>query len=148
MNKIQKQKGGLIAIGIIAVVVAILFLAFGILLLVKGIGNVSESSKLAVGIIKIVLGAIFCLLFIPSIGYGIYSIWIGLTLKAMFGSIKEGNIAKEGGTINMKKCDRCGTEILEGEEKCSNCGKEYCKINLKGSIEKTKHYAFALAEPF
>lgn len=125
MNKIQRQKGGLLVLGIISFVVAILFVVFGVLLLVKGIGNVADNSTLAVGIIKIVIGAIMCLLFFPSISFGIYAIAITLAMKATKGSIKMGNIAKEGGTVNMRKCDKCGTELKDGETVCSNCGKEF-----------------------
>ena len=125
MNKIQRQKGGLLALGIIAFVVAILFVVFGVLLLVKGIGNVADNATLAVGIIKIVVGAIMCLLFFPTIIFAVYAVSITLAMKATMGSIKMGNIAKEGGTVNMRKCDKCGTELKDGETVCSNCGKEF-----------------------
>ena len=125
MNKIQRQKGGLLIFGIIAFIVSILFVVFGILLLVKGIGNVGDDATLAIGIIKIVLGAIMCLLFFPSISFAIYAVSITLAMKATKGSIKMDNIAKEGGTVNMRKCDKCGTELKDGETVCSNCGKEF-----------------------
>lgn len=125
MNKIQRQKGGLLLLGIIAFVVAVLFVVFGILLLVKGIGNVADGATLAVGIIEIVFGVIMCLLFFPAIIFAVYALSVTLALKATVGSLKMGNIAKEGGTINMKKCDKCGTELKDGENVCSNCGKKF-----------------------
>ena len=125
MNTIQKQKGGLVILGILAIIAAVLFAVFGVLLLVRGISNVAAEGTLTVGIIKIVVGAIMCLLFLPTVGFGIYALAITLAMKATKGSIKMGNIAKEGGTVNMRKCDKCGTELKDGETVCSNCGKEF-----------------------
>ena len=125
MNTIQKQKGGLVILGILAIIAAVLFAVFGVLLLVRGISNVAAEGTLTVGIIKIVVGAIMCLLFLPTVGFGIYALAITLAMKATKGSIKMGNIAKEGGTVNMRKCDKCGTELKDGETVCSNCGREF-----------------------
>lgn len=119
MNSIQKQKGALIGFGVVLAIVSILLLAFGILLTVKGAQNIGE----AAGIIKLVFGVIMLLLFAPCGIAGVRFIWIGSALTATQGSIKMGNIAKEGGTVNMVKCDKCGTEIKAGETACSNCGK-------------------------
>lgn len=119
MNKIQKDKGMLCGLGITSIVFAIGLLAVGIILLLNGIPAIAEGK----GIAQVIIGAICLLMFIPAIGFGIYGTWLGFSLKATQGSIKEGNIAKEGGTVNMKKCDRCGTEIKDGETVCSECQK-------------------------
>ena len=125
MNKIEKQKGGLVTLGIIGLVAAALFLVVGIILLVSGISTLANTGSLVGGILKTVFGGLMILLFFPLIGFGIHATWIGLSLKATKGSIKEGNIAKDGGTVNMRKCDKCGTELKDGETVCSNCGKEF-----------------------
>lgn len=122
MNKIEKGKVWLIVIGIVLTLLSVVFLCGGIGLLAGGIKSVSAGTN-AGGIIMIVFGSILSIMFFPAIVLGIRYIWIGAYLKATNGSIKEGNIAKEGGTINMKKCDKCGTEIKDGETVCSNCGK-------------------------
>lgn len=123
MNIIQKQKTTLIILGVASLVLSILLLVGGILLLINGVPAVAEAHSATKGIVYIVFGSISLLLFLPAAGFGIYDICIGAAVKATTGSIKEGNIAKEGGTVNMKKCDRCGTEIKAGETVCSECKK-------------------------
>ena len=121
MNSIQKQKTALIAFGAVLGIVGVLLLVFGIILTVSGANNITEVG----GIIKLVLGILMIVLFIPSLLLCVRLVWVGLALTATNGSIKMGNIAKEGGTVNMVKCDKCGTEIKDGETACSNCGKPF-----------------------
>lgn len=121
MNSIQKQKGALIGVGIALIILSILSAVFGIILIVSGSSNLGVAS----GIIKLVFGIILVLLTFALCPAGIKCVWVGSALKATQGSIKQSNIAKEGGTVNMKKCDKCGTEIKDGETVCSNCGKPY-----------------------
>ena len=121
MNTIKKQKGLLIGLGIFALVASILLLVFGILLTVKGAGS-TDTTK---GIVKLIFGIIMIVLTFPVGFVGIKYVWVGCYMTATEGSIKMGNIAKEGGTVNMKKCDKCGTERKEGETECSNCGKHF-----------------------
>lgn len=123
MNSIQKQKGWLIALGVVLLVLATVSAVFGVILLVGGISKISESA----GVIKLIFGIILILVTVLFVPTGIKCVWVGSALKATQGSIKMGNIAKDGGTVNMKKCDKCGTEIKEGETVCSNCGKPYEK---------------------
>ena len=120
MNTIEKQKRALIILGVVIIALSVLSLIFGIILTVTGAKNLSET----INIIKLVFGILLILVSIPFACASIKYIWVGAYLKATQGSIKEGNIAKEGGTVNMKKCDKCGTQIKEGETACSNCGKE------------------------
>ena len=120
MNTIEKQKRALIILGVVVITLAVLSLVFGIILTVSGAKNLSET----INIIKLVFGILLILVSFPFGWASIKYIWVGCYLKATQGSIKEGNIAKEGGTVNMKKCDKCGTEIKDGETACSNCGKE------------------------
>lgn len=121
MNKIQKQKGLLIGLGVAFIVISVLLLVFGIILTVNGANKLPETW----GIVKLAIGVVMIIVSIPFGLGGIRGIWIGLYMTATKGSIKEGNIAKEGGTINMIKCDKCGTEIKDGETACSNCGKPF-----------------------
>ena len=121
MNSIQKQKGWLIGISIAIMLLGVAALVVGIILLVAGIPAIPELA----GILKTVFGALLILFGLAGIPAGIRWAWVGLALKATKGSIKQGNIAKEGGTVNMKKCDKCGTERKEGEEVCANCGKKF-----------------------
>lgn len=121
MNTIQKQKGGLIGLAVFMLVIGVLLLTFGIILTISGAGAITETS----GIIKLVFGILMLILSIPCALAGIRFLWIGCALTATQGSIKMGNVAKEGGTVNMKKCDKCGTERKDGETECSNCGKVF-----------------------
>ena len=121
MNKIEKQKAWLIGLSIAMIVLAVAGLVFGIILLVSGIGAISSTA----GIIKLVFGIILVLAGMLLLPLGIKWAWVGLALSATKGSIKQGNIAKEGGTVNMVKCDKCGTELKDGEKVCSNCGKKF-----------------------
>ena len=120
MNKIQKGKSLLIGLGFGAIVLGLLALVGGIVLLVKGIGTISETA----GIVKTVFGAILLLFSFGAVPFGIKWTWVGLALNATQGNLKEDNIAMAG-TVNMKKCDKCGTELKDGETKCSNCGKQF-----------------------
>lgn len=123
MNKIQKQKGCLVALGVVAIVLGIGLLVGGIILLVSGIKGVIDASSIG-QILKIVFGIIMILLSVPVVWFGIKSTWVSSAVVATQGSIKEGNIAKEGGTINMVKCQNCGTEVIDGETVCRECGRE------------------------
>ena len=121
MNRIERDKKLLIGLGIVMAVLAIISLVFGILLIVQGANALGENGAA----IKLALGIMLVIVFFPLVAFGIKCVWVGLALVATKGSIKEGNIAKQGGTVNMKKCDKCGTEIKDGETVCSNCGKPY-----------------------
>lgn len=120
MNTIKKQKGALISFGILSFILAILSSVFGVILTIKGASTVSEGA----GIVKLVFGIILIIAFIPLVIFAIKATFVGFSLTATEGSIKQGNIAKQGGTVNMKKCDKCGTELKDGETECSNCGKK------------------------
>lgn len=135
MNKIQKQKGWLIAISVIVLVLSIASICGGVVLLTSGIKGVNDANN-AGAIVKIVFGALLSLAFAPGIVLGFRYLWVGLYMTATKGSIAEGNIAKEGGTVNIKKCDKCGTELKDGETVCSECGKSFEKPAEEKPAEK------------
>lgn len=116
MNRIQKGKAGLVALGIISLVLSIVFLILGIVMVVGSVSNIES-----LNVIKLVFGIIFIILFIPLLLVGIYFTWVGLALKATKGSIAEDNLGK--GTVNMQLCNNCGSE-LNGDKYCPNCGKD------------------------
>lgn len=122
MNKIEKQKGVLVGLGVAALILSAILLVGGILMLLFGIPMIIVGDQLTKGIILTVLGGLCLLMFLPTVAFGIYDTWIGSALKATRGSLKEDNLAKVG-TINMIKCSRCGEELKEGETVCSNCEK-------------------------
>ena len=121
MNTIKKQKNMLICLAIVLLLLGVGCAVFGVLMLIKGIANAGDVT----GILRIIFASLLLILFIMLTLIGIRWLWVGTALKATEGSIKEGNIAKEGGTMNMKKCDKCGTELKDGETVCSNCGKKF-----------------------
>lgn len=120
MNTIEKQKKALIILGVVVTFLALASLIIGIVLITLGAKDLTTTS----GILKFTFGMLLTVIAIPLTVAGVKYMWVGGYLKATHGSIKEGNIAKEGGTVNMHKCDKCGTEIQDGETVCSNCGKE------------------------
>lgn len=124
LNKLQKGKRFLIGIGIGIILLSLALFAVSIYLLVSGSLGVSVEAN-ASNIIKIVAGAILILLSIPGIVAGIYFTWLGSAMKALNGNIAEENLAM--GTVNMKKCENCGSEINDEDKNCGNCGKSVAK---------------------
>lgn len=120
MNKIEKNKKTLVGISIGIIVFGIIAFIGGIILTVfggKGLG--SDGSKVG-AVLELVFGIILILAGIAGTLFGIMFAWTGSSLKATQGSIAEDNLAK--GTVNMKKCAICGSEITGEEVFCSQCG--------------------------
>lgn len=118
-NRIEKGRSMLKGLGLIVALLGLVFLGIGIFMIVNGASNLS--SKEAGKIVEFVFGIIFTIA--GSIGtvLGIYFVLIGKAIVATHGSIAEDNLGK--GTINMTKCNNCGTEIQGNEQFCPNCGK-------------------------
>ena len=121
-NKIQKQKGVLVTLGIVEILIGILFVIFGIILVVHGIQGVTKDSNpnLVMDIIRIVGGAVMTLFGCSCTLYGGRTLWISLAVRATKGSIAETNIGK--GTVNGKKCPKCGCTNTPDSTKCTSCG--------------------------
>ena len=124
MNKIQKQKGALLTMGIVSLVLAVLAIVGGVALIFNGAKMASNDGSNVGSILMVVFGAILCILFVVLLVLGIYGVFVATAIKATQGSVKQGNIAKEGGAVNMRKCDKCGTELKDGDAVCPNCGKK------------------------
>ena len=119
MNSIEKGKHNLVSLSVIISLFSTILSALSIAMLIYGINNIKNSQ--VVGIILIVVGAVFALTFLSGIAIGLIMLFTGKALVATKGSIREGNLAKNG-TVNMKKCANCGIEI-GNDEFCPNCGK-------------------------
>ena len=118
-NKIEKQKGGLLALSIVSIVLGVLSLVGGILLIVFGAKSVS--GEVAKGVVMLVFGILLVLLGLFLVPLGLYMLFIGASVKATKGSLKEDNIAING-TVNMKKFKKCGHEVSENDLFCPKCG--------------------------
>ncbi len=121
-NAIEKQKNGLIGLGIAVLVFGMIAIAGGIVLTIFGsteLGNKGVSS--ASGWIMLVLGIILIILSLVALICGIRVIWIASALKATRGSIAEGNIPKECGTPNGIKCPKCGATNTPDVTECQVC---------------------------
>ena len=120
MNKIEKGKKALIGLSIGIIILSLVFQGVGIMLTVFGGRGLSSSSK-AVAIVELVFGIIMIIIGLFGVMFGITFTWTGGALKALHGSVAEDNLGK--GTVNMKKCAICGTEISGDEKFCPKCGK-------------------------
>ncbi len=97
--------------------ISIGIIAFGISLLVHGCKS-DVSSQIALNIsfgvmlmlLGLASGSISLVMLITSLGM----------IKNNQGNVKDGNRAI--GTINISKCEKCGTELVEGAKFCSKCG--------------------------
>jgi len=119
MNKIEKGKHNLVSLSVIISLLSSVLTILSLTLLISGINHLGES--LVTGIILIVVGSLLTLTFLLGIVIGLIMLFTGKALVATKGSLKEDNIALNG-TVNMKKCNNCGSE-LNKEEFCPNCGK-------------------------
>lgn len=119
-NSIEKQKGALLGLSIASIILGLVAIVVGIILIVSGATVVA--TKGLEGGLKIGFGVLLVILFFPFEGFGLYSLFLGVSVKATKGSIKQGNIAMNG-TVNMLKCKNCGTEVEPGQAFCPKCGK-------------------------
>ena len=78
-------------------------------------------SQFLIGTVNIAFGILLVLLGLFLVPLGLYMLFIGASVKATKGSLKEDNIAING-TVNMKKCKKCGHEVSENDLFCPKCG--------------------------
>ena len=120
MNRIERNKKVLVGLSIGIIVLGLIFQGVGIMLTVFGGRGLAQTGAKAGAIIELVFGIIMILLGLVGVCFGIVTTWTGSALKATQGSIAEDNLGK--GTVNMNKCQICGTEISGDETFCPNCG--------------------------
>ncbi len=128
MNIIQKGKRQLIILSIIILILSIGFIAGAVVLIVSGAMDIAASKDVLKIVLKMVFGVI--LFFVGAVGLalGIIMLWTGGSIKAKFGNIAELNTLN--GTVNMKKCPKCGSQIAENDDFCGVCGK-HLEENIK-----------------
>ena len=124
MNRIEKGKSGLIGLGIISLVLAVLSVGGGIWLIVWASNNLALGVT-AGNIIGLTGGIVLVLLGLLIVYFGIHFVWLGGAIKATKGSIADDNEAI--GTINMQKCPNCGSEVSPEDKVCGNCGSSLSK---------------------
>lgn len=116
-NKIEKQKGVVIGFGIVALVLSLVAIVFGIVLFATMAGK--ETAAL---ILHIVFGILLILVGLFLVVFGIRIVWIGGSLKATHGSISEVNLGKGDDTNKLKKvCPKCGCTNTVDATECSSC---------------------------
>ena len=111
MNIIEKRKGQLKGLGVILLIIGALFLVGGVLMIALGAANPW----------LIIAGVVLSVLGIAGVIVGVIFAWVSSAVKATSGSIAEDNLAK--GTVNMHKCENCGSEVEEGVKICEKCEK-------------------------
>ena len=120
MNIIQKGKKQLIIISVILLILALGFFAGGVVLIVSGAMDIAAAMEAFRIVLKLVFGVVLILIGIIGTILGIIMLWTGGTIKAKFGNIAEINTLN--GTVNMKKCPKCGSAIVENDDFCGVCG--------------------------
>lgn len=115
-NRIEKQKNGLIAIAILALVVGALLVASGSLLFVHGAGL--GDGQIATKIVDIILGILQIVVGLGGIVYGFIFFVTGGALTATKKSYKEENLAKH------VICPKCQEEVPNGASFCPYCGEK------------------------
>ena len=142
MNIIQKGKRQLIWLSVILLILAVGFFAGGVVLVVSGAMDIAAAGDVFKIVIKFVFGVVLIILGLLGITLGIVMIWTGGAIKAKFGNIAELNTLN--GTVNMKKCPKCGAAIAKDDDFCGVCGKhleEKIKCpNCKKQTEASKKH--------
>lgn len=103
---------------IIVMILSVVMLAGGIVSIVFGAINPNGAWQI---IWRVLLGVILVI-------FGCIALGIGITMFAVTRSMintDEGNVADGNraiGTINVRKCDKCGTKLNDDAKFCSKCG--------------------------
>lgn len=133
MNKIEKGKKALIWLGVGSFILTIILIVVGIFVIINGAKSLSDGVSVR-NIFEIVAGSILLLISFFFAYIGIYFCWVGSAIKATNGSIKDDDLCK--GTVNMKKCKNCGSEVCLSDKVCGQCGN---KLEEEVVCEKCKN---------
>ena len=117
MNKIQKGKAGLIMFGIILLLLTLVCVA----------GAVACTVNTTIGWWMIIFAVILYLLSLFGLIISITFIWTGCAMKATKGTLMEGNIPAENGTLNTTRCPNCGANVKQDDIFCPECSKPIAK---------------------
>lgn len=149
MKKIDKKayeekrhdKSHLMLLGILVALVALALIIGGVWLFIKGVSVAGALQKTW----RILLAVVMLLFGLP-VGY--VSFMMMVTANSMI-NVKDGNVSDVGnsgmGTVNVYKCEKCGTKLTGDEEHCTNCGTQIsglvkCGCGAKNSVD-AKHCA-------
>lgn len=117
MNKLVKGKKTLVGISIALIGLCLLLVAGSIGLIVWGASIVKSS--VALGVVLIIVGVLLSIMFLGGVVYSFIFYFTGKSLVALTGSVAEDNLGI--GTVNMNKCNNCGTKIENNEKFCAKC---------------------------
>jgi len=117
-NRIEKQRGALRGLGIAALVFGFAGLGGGVVMTIFGAINLGAKNWLA-GALLLVFGILLAIASVVALIWGIYTTWLGFSVKATKGSIAEDNLSK--GTVNGKKCPKCGVTNTCDATECQVC---------------------------
>ena len=140
MNKIEKGKKSLIALGVVILVLTGISLVGAVLCTIAAAARwwlIAISAVLyGIGIFGLIVGVTF--------------VWTGVSLKATKGNLREGNIPLEGGT-NATLCPNCGAKINPDDKFCPECTKPTSTIvvckKCKAQNESTSKVCTKCGEP-
>lgn len=129
-NKIERGRRALIIFGVILFALSALAMIGGIALITVG------------AVVAIVFGVVLVLLAIFLLLFSIYFVWVGASQVATNGSLKQGNMAKNG-TVNARLCSKCGNELPKNAVHCPKCGQtasscKVCECGAENNMENTK----------
>lgn len=118
----QEMKYGkreLTIISIVVMILSIAMLAGGIVSIVFGAINPNGAWQIIwrvlLGVVLVILGGIFF-----GIGLTMFAVTRSM-INTDEGNVADGNRAK--GTLNVRKCDKCGQKLNDDAKFCSKCGK-------------------------
>lgn len=122
----QLDKGHLVTVGLVVMLIALALLIGGVWLFVKGV----QIKGVFATIWRLVLASGMVLLGLP-IGYVAFMMLVTANsmIDAKQGSVSDiGNTGK--GTANVYKCHKCGNKMDEPTDHCANCG-----AKLEGAVK-------------
>ena len=133
-KELKYGKKELTIVSVIVTVLSVALLAGGIALIVLGALNPDGAWQIVwrvlLGVVMLVLGGVL--------------LGVGLTMFAVTRSMlnfNEGNVAdgnRAVGTLNVRKCEKCGTKLSDDASFCKHCG-EPVELSVCESCGKPIH---------